>query len=165
VQGNRPPSLREIGQEVSCISWGYIRSSPSFRNRPVAAAFPWERLRLSASTVDEIPSPPFQQRKTDSTSSPSQVFFPVSHFLTIEVPEALAEAWRKLPPERRSSVVDYATFLASQTSSNSLHEVDESVEAKWDQLLSDSKRTANFQRWAEESLSRGTPEPLDPAKL
>lgn len=34
--------------------------------------------------------------------------------LTIEVPETLAEAWGKLPPARRSSLVDYASYLAAQ---------------------------------------------------
>ena len=34
--------------------------------------------------------------------------------LTIEVPETFAEAWGKLPPARRSSLVDYASYLAAQ---------------------------------------------------
>jgi hypothetical protein len=83
----------------------------------------------------------------------------------IEVPEALAEAWRKLPPERRLSVVDYASYLASQESPGRLHEVDEAVEAEWDALLSEPQRTANFQRWAEESLARGNTQPFDPSRL
>ena len=85
--------------------------------------------------------------------------------LTIEIPDALAEAWRKLPPERRLSVVDYASYLAAQEESGRLQEVDEAVEAEWGTLLADPQRTANFQRWAESSLGRNAAEPLDPSRL
>ena len=84
--------------------------------------------------------------------------------LTIEVPDALADAWRKLPPERRSSVVDYASFLAAQEESDRLHEVDETVEAEWDELLNDPQRTANFARWAADP-ERGEAQAFDPSRL
>jgi acyl-CoA reductase-like NAD-dependent aldehyde dehydrogenase len=83
---------------------------------------------------------------------------------TIEVPDALAEAWRKLPPERRSSVVDYAGFLAAQEESCRFHEVDEIVEAEWSEMLDDPQRTANFARWAADA-ARGEAQPIDLSKL
>jgi len=85
--------------------------------------------------------------------------------ITIEVPDKLAEAWNKLPPARRSSVVDYANYLAAQESESSLPAIVEEDEAAWDMLFGDQVRTANFQRWAATSLAQSGPEPLDPAKL
>ena len=85
--------------------------------------------------------------------------------LTIEVPDTLAEAWSKLPPARRSSLVDYAKYLAAQEPAPDLTEVDAEDEAAWSVLLEDPARTANFQRWAAASLAESPPEPLDPAKL
>ena len=84
--------------------------------------------------------------------------------LTIEVPDALADAWRKLPPERRASLVDYASFLAAQEESGRLHEVDETAEAEWDELLNDPQRTSNFARWAADP-ARGEAQAFDPTRL
>ena len=85
--------------------------------------------------------------------------------LTIEVPDTLAEAWRKLPPSRRSALVDYASYLAAQECEHNPTVVDEEDEAGWDALFDDPSRTAKFEAWAAASLAKSAPEPLDSSKL
>ena len=82
-----------------------------------------------------------------------------------EIPEVLAETWRKLPPARQSSLLDYACYLASLEDGASLHEVDEEDEAEWDRLFSDEVKMANFRRWAEKALAEPGGEPLDLNRL
>lgn len=85
----------------------------------------------------------------------------MSHTLTIEVPDAFAEAWRKLPPEQQSSVIDYTSRLAAEEERRQEEEAD----AEWDRLFSDPVKMANFRRWADESRARSTPQPFGESRL
>jgi hypothetical protein len=78
----------------------------------------------------------------------------------IEVPEALAEAWRKLPPARQSSLLDYAAFLAAQE-----EHLDAEEEAAWDRRLSDPAKQARFKEWGQQALAGPGDEPLDFRRL
>jgi len=84
--------------------------------------------------------------------------------LTIEVPDALAEAWRKLPPERRSSVVDYASFLAAQEEiRRTLRVIEKFIPLRLHGLIH-FMEPAGFARWAADA-ARGEAQPIDLSKL
>ena len=85
--------------------------------------------------------------------------------MTLPTPEAVAALCRGLEPAHQSSLLEFAQFLQSQEAQAALDDVDEEDEAEWDRLLNDPAKTANFVRWADESLARSQPRPIDPARL
>ncbi len=85
----------------------------------------------------------------------------MSQTLTIEVPDAFAEAWRKLPPEQQFPVIDYTSRLAAEEDQRQ----EAAADAEWDHLFSDPVKMTNFRRWAEESRARSTPQPFDESWL
>lgn len=87
------------------------------------------------------------------------------HTLTIEVPDAFAEAWRSLRPASQDTLVQFARFLKAQEVEAAFCEVDKADEAGWDQVFQDEKKVAAFTRWADDSLARSQPQPLDPSRL
>jgi hypothetical protein len=86
----------------------------------------------------------------------------MDHTLTIEVPDALAEAWRKLPPAHRSSLVDYAGYLASQVEEQRLDDEDD---AAWEQRVADPVKAARFLEWGQQALAGPGDAPLDLKQL
>ena len=84
---------------------------------------------------------------------------------TMSLPDAVAELCRSLQPAHQSSLLDYAEFLKAQEAQAGLNIVDEEDEAEWDAQLADPEKVANFARWADESLARDRPRPIDPAHL
>lgn len=89
----------------------------------------------------------------------------MSHTLTIEVPDAFAEAWRSLRPASQDTLVQFARFLKAQEAETAFETVDEADEAAWDVLFQDEQKVAAFSRWADASLSRSPAMLLDPACL
>ena len=87
----------------------------------------------------------------------------MSHTLTIEVPDAFAEAWRSLRPASQETLVQFARFLKVQEAEAAFETVDDEDEEAWDRLFQDEQKVADFTRWADASRSR--PQPLDPARL
>lgn len=85
--------------------------------------------------------------------------------LTSPTAEAVATLCHSLAPAHQSSLLAFAQFLKSQEAQTALDSVDEDDEAGWDTQLGDAAKTANFARWAEQSLARRQARPLDPAKL
>lgn len=84
---------------------------------------------------------------------------------TLNPPEAVAELCRSLEPAHQFSLLEFAQFLKMQEARAALDEVDEEDEAAWDGLLNDPAKVANFARWADESLARNQPRPINPARL
>ena len=89
----------------------------------------------------------------------------MSHTLTIEVPDAFADAWRCLRPASQDTLVQFAQFLKSRDVQEGLDPVDEAEEAEWDKLFTDPVKMANFNRWADKALADGPSEPLDFSRL
>ncbi len=81
--------------------------------------------------------------------------------LTIEVPDAFVEAWRKLQPAQQSAVVDFTSRLAAEEEVR-LSEEDESG---WDQRFSDPEKSARFLEWGRQALAGPGDEPLDLKRL
>jgi hypothetical protein len=79
--------------------------------------------------------------------------------------EAVAALCRSLDPAHQSSLLEFARFLKSQEAQDSLGQVDEQDEAKWARHFSDPAKVTNFARWADESLAREKPRPIDSARL
>jgi hypothetical protein len=115
-----------------------------------------EALRRTILTFSGFPSAP----KTGSTFSCGHVLFAMPPATPIEIPEALAEAWRKLPPERRASLLEYAAFLAAQE-----QRLDAEDEKAWDDCLSDPAKAARFQEWGKQALAGPGDEHLDLRRL
>jgi len=87
------------------------------------------------------------------------------HTLTIEVPDAFADAWRCLRPASQEALVRFAQFLKSRDAADESAPVDEGDEAEWDKLFADPVKMANFSRWADNALAEGASEPLDFSRL
>ena len=85
--------------------------------------------------------------------------------LTPSMPEAVAELCSSLDPARQSSLLAFAQFLKSQEAQAALENVDEDDEAAWERDFNDPVKTANFARWADESLAREKPRQIDPTRL
>jgi hypothetical protein len=79
--------------------------------------------------------------------------------------EAVAALCGSLDPARQSSLLEFAQFLQWQEARAALEVVDEEDEAAWERDFSDPAKVANFARWADESLARDKPQPIDPARL
>ena len=79
--------------------------------------------------------------------------------------EALAALCSSLDPAHQSSLLEFAQFLKSQEAQAALDIVDEEDEAAWERQFCDPAKVANFARWADESLAREKPRPIDPARL
>lgn len=84
---------------------------------------------------------------------------------TLNPSEVVAELCRSLEPAHQSSLLEFAQFLKSQEARAALDEVDEEDEAAWDGHFNDPAKVANFARWADESLARNPPRPINPARL
>jgi hypothetical protein len=84
---------------------------------------------------------------------------------TVSLPEAVAELCNSLEPAHQHSLLEYAEFLKAKEAQRSFEVVDERDEEEWDRQLSDPAKVANFARWADESLAREKPRPIDPARL
>ena len=89
----------------------------------------------------------------------------MSHTTAISASEAVAALCRSLDPAHQSSLLEFARFLKSQEALASLDEVDEQDEAEWERHFSDPAKVANFTRWADESIAREKPRPIDSARL
>ena len=85
--------------------------------------------------------------------------------LTPSTPEAVAELCSRLHPARQSSLLAFAQFLKAQEAQAALEAVDEADEAAWDSEFNDPAKVANFDRWANETLTREKPRTIDPARL
>jgi hypothetical protein len=85
--------------------------------------------------------------------------------LTIEVPDTFAHAWQNLPPAGRNTLEQFARFLNAQEAEATFHSVDEEDEQAWDALFEDEQKVATFAHWADATLARSRPQPLDPARL
>ena len=85
--------------------------------------------------------------------------------LTPSTPEAVAELCSSLDATRQSSLLAFAQFLKSQEAQAALDRVDEEDEAAWERDFNDPAKSANFARWADESLAREKPQRIDPARL
>ena len=81
--------------------------------------------------------------------------------LSIEVPETFAEAWHRLPPEQRSSVMEYTGRLAELEQRREEAE-DESA---WEQRFADPAARERFLAWGKQALEGPGDERLDPLKL
>lgn len=79
--------------------------------------------------------------------------------------EAVTELCQSLEPAHQVMLLKFAQFLKTQEAQADFEEVDEEDEAEWDKLFSDPVKTAAMARWAEESMARSRPEPIDPAQL
>ena len=79
--------------------------------------------------------------------------------------EAVAALCGGLEPAHQTSLLEFARFLKWQEAQAALDVVDEEDEAAWDREFSDPARVANFARWADQSLAREKPQPIDPARL
>ncbi|MEO8353848.1 MAG: hypothetical protein ABI680_19145 [Chthoniobacteraceae bacterium] len=89
----------------------------------------------------------------------------MSPTMTLPTPEAVAALCRDLDASRQTSLLHFAQYLSAQKAAAAFDDVDEGDESEWDQLLGDPAKTANFARWAEESLSKTTPKFIDPNRL
>ncbi|MEO7319769.1 MAG: hypothetical protein ABIZ56_12335 [Chthoniobacteraceae bacterium] len=84
---------------------------------------------------------------------------------TLSTPEAVAALCRGLDAAHQLALLAFAQFLKSQEAQAALDAMDEDDEAGWEQQFSDPAKVANFARWADESLARDQPRPIDTAKL
>lgn len=89
----------------------------------------------------------------------------MSNATSLSTPEAVAALCSSLDPAHQSSLLEFARFLKSQEAQAALDIVDEEDEAGWERHFSDPAKVANFARWADESLARDKPQPIDPARL
>lgn len=80
----------------------------------------------------------------------------------IEVPEAFANAWHKLPSSQKSSLIDFASYLAAQLEEEKLDSEDE---AAWDRRFADPAASARFLEWGQRALAGPGDEPLDLKRL
>ncbi|MGZ5552153.1 MAG: hypothetical protein ACXWHF_00795 [Chthoniobacterales bacterium] len=78
-----------------------------------------------------------------------------------ETDAKLIETVRALPAEAQRAVLSYALFLRHEEEQSRVRE----DEAGWNQRFNDPERMARFARWAEQSLAKDSPEPLDYSKL
>ena len=85
--------------------------------------------------------------------------------MTRSAVEAVAEVCSGLDPAHQTSLLEFAQFLKLQEAQSALDAVDEQDEAAWERELGDPAKLANFARWADESLAREKPRPIDPARL
>ena len=93
------------------------------------------------------------------------MFCGMSHTTTTSAAETVAALCSSLDPVHQSSLLEFARFLKSQEAQASLDEVDEQDEAEWDRHFGDPTKVANFARWADESVAREKPRPIDPTRL
>lgn len=89
----------------------------------------------------------------------------MSDTISPSVAEAIAALCRSLDPGHQSSLFEFAQFLKAQEAQAALNVVDEEDEAAWERELGDSAKVAKFTQWADESLARERPQPIDPAAL
>ena len=87
------------------------------------------------------------------------------HTLTIEVPDAFAEAWRSLRPASQDTLVQFAQFLKTREAQDGLEPVAEAEETEWDKVFADPAKLANFHCCADRALAEGPSEPLDLSRL
>ena len=85
--------------------------------------------------------------------------------MTLSTPETVAALCRSLDPAHQTSLLQFAQFLKAQEAESALGVVDEDDETEWERHFSDPAKMANFARWADESLAREKPRPIDPARL
>lgn len=83
----------------------------------------------------------------------------------LSTPEALADLCRTLDPTHQSSLLAFAQFLKSEEAQRTLDQVDEEDEAGWEREFGDAAKVERFAHWAEQSLAREEPRPIDPARL
>ena len=83
----------------------------------------------------------------------------------LSTPEALADLCRSLDTTHQSSLLAFAQFLKSEEAQRALDIVDEKDEAGWEREFSDAAKVEKFAQWAEQSLVREEPRPIDPARL
>ena len=57
------------------------------------------------------------------------------------------------------------TFPSTPEALAALHRVDEEDEAAWEREFDDPGKVEKFTSWAEQSLAREEPRPIDPARL
>ncbi|MEO5960354.1 MAG: hypothetical protein ABIZ49_05420, partial [Opitutaceae bacterium] len=88
-----------------------------------------------------------------------------SNTLTSSTPEAVAALCGSLDPARQSSLLAFAQFLKAQEAQAAFEAVDEEDEAAWERHFNDASKVANLARWADESLAREKPRPIEPARL
>lgn len=84
---------------------------------------------------------------------------------TRSMPEAVAGLCSSLDPAHQTALLEFAQFLKWQEAQAALDVVDEEDETAWEREFSNSAKVANFARWADESLTRAKPHPIDPAAL
>jgi len=85
--------------------------------------------------------------------------------MTLSKVEAVAALCSSLDPAHQSSLLEFAQFLKSQEAQTALDMVDEDDESAWEREFSDPAKVANLARWADGSVARETPQPIDPARL
>jgi hypothetical protein len=81
---------------------------------------------------------------------------------TVSLPEAVAELCNSLDEAQQPSLLEYAQFLKAQEGQRSSGVVDDLDEEEWDRQISDPANVAKLARWADASLAREKPRPIDP---
>jgi hypothetical protein len=87
------------------------------------------------------------------------------HTLTIEVPDAFADAWCNLRPASRQTLVQFAQFLKSRDTAEPLQSADEEDEAEWDKRFADPVKMARFRQWGDQALAGPGDAPMDFTRL
>ena len=80
---------------------------------------------------------------------------------TADLPERIARECSSLPPAKQSEVLDFVLFIKHQETAGA----QDADEEKWEQLLANPEKMANFHQGGQQALAAAGDEPLSLGKL